>query len=271
MGPPVSICEYHHDILNAWAAIRRARETPMRLITFDFHTDTLPAFNHYALRKLELDLGRVPTRAEHAALGARLVAGLDFRSADSVKNAVAHLRHDEHIDAARRAGIISDIAIILSTDAPGNLPSFALVLPAPTPICGVICGVGTPSPTGADPKICGVGTPSPTGADPKICGVGTPEQVAAGMLESAVLEPKVAAIAEVWGGLGEYVVDIDLDFFRSEAAAAPRDATVFCALLAGAVAVTIARESRCVLEGRLEGESITADSLYAQLRSLVSV
>ena len=247
MSRPVFVAEHHHDILNAWAEIRRGRDAPFRLITFDFHTDTLPAFNRYALKKLELDLGRVTTRPEHAELCAQLAAAVDFRDAASVKRAVSWLRHDEHIDCARRAGMVSDVALVLSTDTPGNTPDFGLLFPASS---GASSGVPTPQ----------------TGPFGEICGVGAPAQVAAELLESPVLAPKVAAIAEAWGGLGEYIVDIDLDFFRSSASAAPREASAFEQLLLGSLAVTIARESRCVVEGRLPGESITADSLLAQLR-----
>jgi hypothetical protein len=238
-GRAVFISEYHHDILNAWAEIRRGRQSAFGLITFDFHTDTLPAFKNHAYRLLELALRRAPVSDEdHVKVETereRLVKAVDFADPVSIKHAAAKLRHDEHIDCALRAGILSRVAVVLSTDVPGNTRDIATLLPAE--------------------RTCEHGE----------CDASCLAELAAGMLESRTLGPKLSAVAAAWGGLGEYVVDIDLDFFRSAAASSPNDAAVFHALLRGAVAITIARESRCVTEGRLSGEMITADGLQASL------
>ena len=48
-GKAVYIVEEHHQALIPWGIERRKTALPPVLITFDYHTDTRPAFLHYAL------------------------------------------------------------------------------------------------------------------------------------------------------------------------------------------------------------------------------
>lgn len=83
----------HHEVLTAWAALRRRTGRSAVALTLDHHTDVLPAF------------GRRADAAE------RLEA-FDFRSPEAVADAVLHLRHDEHIDLALRSSILARSFII---------------------------------------------------------------------------------------------------------------------------------------------------------------
>ncbi len=221
--------------MTAWAKLRASLPSPPHLLTFDFHTDTLPAFNVYAYKALRLSLGREPKRQEHLAEVARLSGQIDFAKSSSIDQALRWLRHDEHVDAAQRAGIIDKIAVILSTQAPGNERDIARLFPAPI---------------------------APTDA-----------AQAAALLDAATLAPTLSALEKSWGAALKdcvYICDIDLDFFRSARAIAPKDPSVFHHLLKHAALITIARESVCVEQGRLPGESITADSLLLALEAHIA-
>ena len=82
-GPPVHIVENHHEVLPFWSALRRRLGLAPVVLTLDFHTDTLPAFDHCRQH------GR-----PHPPVGAALTEVLPL------------LRHDEHLDYALQAGFI---------------------------------------------------------------------------------------------------------------------------------------------------------------------
>lgn len=100
--PPLEVVSQHHEVLRAWCRHRRTVETPPVAVTFDHHTDTLPAFSRAASCEAERE---------------SWIAEFDWRSDASVEAALRRLRHDEHLDLALRGGVISrSIVIAHSTE-----------------------------------------------------------------------------------------------------------------------------------------------------------
>ena len=100
--PPLEVVSQHHEVLRAWCRHRRTVETPPVAVTFDHHTDTLPAFSRAASSEAERE---------------SWIAEFDWRSDASVEAALRRLRHDEHLDLALRGGVISrSIVIAHSTE-----------------------------------------------------------------------------------------------------------------------------------------------------------
>ncbi len=103
----------HHEVLLPWARYRRTLAEPPWVLTFDHHTDTLPAF------------GRSCPDPEERR---RRVEAFDWRSDDSVRAAIAELRHDEHLDLAVRGGLASRSVVVAHFDASeGNHPAIRVV------------------------------------------------------------------------------------------------------------------------------------------------
>jgi hypothetical protein len=100
----IRVVEEHHHALAEWARHRRSCAGAPALLTFDHHTDTLPAFGRVAADETERR---------------RLVAAFDYRDDASVEAALARLRHDEHIDLALRGGVVGRAVIVAHADHPG--------------------------------------------------------------------------------------------------------------------------------------------------------
>lgn len=86
MKQPV-IVEQHHEVLPAWA-----ESTASRVISLDFHTDTLPAFQRF------IEHGGTPPEFSSEP---ETIAGL-----------LQFMRHDEHFDYALKSGIVDSIQLI---------------------------------------------------------------------------------------------------------------------------------------------------------------
>ena len=100
----IRVVASHHEALAEWARYRRALDSAPELLTFDHHTDTLPAFGRAAADEAER---------------LRFVESFDYRSDASVAGAIALLRHDEQIDLALRGDVVSRSVIVAHADHPG--------------------------------------------------------------------------------------------------------------------------------------------------------
>ena len=100
------IVDLHHHVLLPWADLRRTLPMAPRVITLDFHTDTLSA---------------VFSRGVAAEPG-------DWQDAETVQNAVDQLHHDEHFDWALRTGLISRADIIAISPQVGIYPHPAMLV-----------------------------------------------------------------------------------------------------------------------------------------------
>ena len=70
----IQTVDQHHQVLEFWAAYRRERGNAPAALTFDHHTDTLPAFGRAAADETERQ---------------KRIAGVDFRDPGTVTAALA--------------------------------------------------------------------------------------------------------------------------------------------------------------------------------------
>lgn len=85
-----AVCDLHHQVLKCWTEVRKKINSPVRVITLDYHTDTMPCFRH------ELPPPQYG----------------DWQDEKILQHALKNLRHDEHFDWAVCAGIISGADIL---------------------------------------------------------------------------------------------------------------------------------------------------------------
>ena len=113
-GKAVYVVDDHHKALAAWALIRRKLAAAPYLLTIDHHTDTDDAFAGY----VSLTTFDNPS-LDGQALAAELLAAIDWLSDDSLADAIAKLKHDEHIYAATRSGVLAASFSIQLSDSGG--------------------------------------------------------------------------------------------------------------------------------------------------------
>lgn len=224
-GKSVYIVVDHHKALAAWAIERRKLTAAPYLLTIDHHTDTNEAFrSHVFISACE---GRA---VDKDALATELIADLDWSVDESVAEAIGKLRHDEHIHAATKSGMLNASFSIQLSDQDGHV----------------------------EPNEDGIYVV------PHKCAIGCLKQVyddecvihhALEIIESPYLDDQLDRIADITQGLGlpnieslPYILDIDLDAFHSIKAANPDDASTFYRLIRGALAITIATEPDWVKE-----------------------
>jgi hypothetical protein len=229
-GKKVFIVDAHHEALAAWAEGRRSIKFAPHLISFDSHTDSHRAFLKH--------LGLHWDSPELVEQGEALVRKTKFDDAASISRAIEHLAHDEHIDCARRVGIISRVFIFLGAIGDGvRLPNTKVFDDDCLPNCSKL----------AHDDEC-------------------QRLLADHLLEPLILRPRINSVSTELGMPIEdaaYILDIDLDVFLTRRAATPHDPSLFRQLLHHAKAITIAREPDCVEVLRLAGEDITPGELEA--------
>ena len=231
-GFEIFVVEHHHHVLEAWAKLRAKLVHAPLLITLDFHTDTHAAFqSDYCRQRAGQDTSIAQVEANAAARS----KSVDFNDFATVKAAIDQLRNDEHIDCARRSDIILETFILLGRES-GEAPGWARVFTA----------------TNRHPN--------------------DERDRADEILTPAILDMRLDAIeAQIGARLSEvdYILDIDLDVFSTQAAIGPTASQRFHELIRHAGLITIAMETECVEDLRLEGEDITSASLLKDLFTLI--
>lgn len=247
-GKDVYVVESHHHVLQPWANIRKSMATAPVLLTLDYHTDTDEPFNRYRNNATSSLTGKKKAAAMDAMLPA-LISRLRFDDEASLHNAILDLDNDEHIHTAIQTGIVSRAFIV-------NLS------------CSTYSERGVLYETGS---FCGIGCAKTSHDD------GCRSFHSAQVLESIYLDHELAVLngLAAQDGVpkleaGPYILDIDLDYFRSEKAIAPDDPTTFHRLVRNAVAVTLATEPDYVEELRDEGSKITAEMLLETMIERIS-
>jgi len=222
-GKVVYIVGDHHNALAAWASERRKLACAPYLLTIDHHTDTDEAFRGHVCTAAHKDVS-----VDEDALAAELIAAIDWSNDDSVAGAIHKLRHDEHIHAATKSGVLSASFSIQLSDQGGyvkrNEDGIYVV-----------------------PYKCAIGCQKKVYDDE--CAV----HHALEIIEAPYLDDQLRRIGEITLTLGlpnieslPYILDIDLDAFHSFKAANPHDASTFHRLIRGALAITIATEPEWV-------------------------
>lgn len=276
-GKDVYVFESHNFALIPWAEISNSlTETPY-LITLDYHTDTHHAFQSEAYHSANGDYEAA------RVIRTKLCGLIDKTKPHSVFDAAVRLRHDEHIHAAICAGIVSHSFSIQYMDSLGTTSReqearFERMRNDPAAIFrGEIPDAAPPFSYNVPddgmfvvPNGCAIGCPRAPHTDE--CIVPHANQA----LEDVFLQDKLDCIQlmSCTSGLGTlqerpYILDIDLDYFRTRRAAQPLTTSVFYQLIQHAAAITIARESLCVEMLRLPGEDISSEELQSQVLSHV--
>lgn len=272
-GKDIYVVDDHHKALAAWALVRRSLDTAPNLITVDHHTDTYEAFLGHA--HWEACEGRVKDQEEFRV---GLVARIDWRSDESISEAIANLRHDEHIDAATCSGVLGDAFCIQLSDS-GATPSIEQLAFEKS------MSENWPNPpTAPKPQRpmtyeqaanriyalsfdCFIGCQASTHNDD--CFVRQSDEI----IEARYLDDQIARGSEISRCFGlpgleaaPYIFDIDLDAFHTRRAINPEDPSTFYRLLKNAVAITIATEGKCVEEEWLDDENqMNSDELLQEL------
>lgn len=260
-GKEVYVVDDHHKALAAWALVRRSLFNAPNLITIDHHTDTHEAFLGHA--HWEFYEGRVK---DQEAFRLALVARIDWRSDESVVDAIGNLRHDEHIDAATCSGMLDSAFCIQLSDS-GATPSIEQLAfdksmeenwPNPPNVPKPQRPI-TYEPAAnriyALPFDCFIGCQAMPHND--ACLLRQSDEI----IETRYLGDQLARGSEISRFIGlpdleaaPYILDIDLDAFHTRRAINPEDASTFYRLIKNAVAITIATEAECVEEEWLDDE-----------------
>jgi hypothetical protein len=272
-GKNVYVVNAHHHALAAWALVRRSAELAPNLITIDHHTDTHEAFLGYAFME------HYSHRTEdEAALRDQLRARIDWKDDTSLQDAIAKLRHDEHISAATRSGILDQAYCIQLSDSEGcqSLEQVAFgvdrqahwpappTLPLPT---RPMTYAATAERIYVIPAPCYIGCVTRPHNDDCVT------RQALEIVEAINLEDQLARGSEISRCFGlpdleasSYILDIDLDAFHSRKSITPDDPSTFHRLIKNALAITIATEPECVeMLWRDENERMDSDQLLAEL------
>lgn len=273
-GQDIYLVEDHHHALAAWALIRRASTQPPNLITIDHHTDIHEAFLGYAWKE------HYEHRADdEAALREQLTARIDWNDDTSLQDAVARLRHDEHISAATQSGVLDQAYCIQLSDTGGfqsvEEKAFAAdrqarwpaapTLPVPT---RPMTYAGTTERIYVIPAPCYIGCATRPHNDDCVT------RHALEIIEARYLEDQLTRGSEISRcfGLsnleaGPYILDIDLDAFHSRKAITPDDPSTLHRLIRNATAISIATEPECVKElwqdvdDRMDSDELLAEML----------
>lgn len=275
-GKKVYIVESHHHALLPWCLIKEGLHENIILISLDHHTDCRPAFHVHRCIESKYD------DAKYAELLGPLVNDFDYRNSESVIRAISKLRYDEQIHTSIMGGIFStSFSLNFSDQTPSTQEriyqercsaQFQAMIEQNIPIEKVerISGIQTYElPEGrmfAIASDCSLGCKKmPHDDECLVEHYG--EALEAYFLEHQLNIANQMAISSGLNSIYElpYVLDVDLDYFHSAKAIAPKDPNIFYKLIRKSEAITIAMERRCVDLLKLEGEGIDSDMLLTEL------
>lgn len=278
-GKKMYAFEKHHYAMIPWHEIRQAHGQPIRLLTFDYHTDTRIAFSGFACQKV--DGSTVPSREFVETVSQQAVADINLSSLESIYESVARLRYDEHIDAAVKSGLISIAFVLSSHNDQGHIVSNeqrALDQRSAEQLTVRIDGeeitLPRPRPKAEPPYTYLI-------PDNKIVILenlpvhdGEDRDYKNSVIESCFLNARLQVVDDICRTSGikrlfeePFILDIDLDYFNTNKSIAPNDASVFHELIRRSTAITIARESDCVQLCQIEGEGLNSIELEASLKN----
>lgn len=279
-GKRVFTFDSHNLAFLAWAQVAADDKTRPRLLTLDYHTDTMVAFRREAGARLIAAGGQ----GNWLQTSQELVAKIDLADPASLEWAVLHLRHDEHIDAAIRAGVL-ELAFVICHEYNGCIRSNEQQELDAAPRAIVVDGVhiqvpgrerAPPPYTWSLPADKMVVLPRGENYSWTKAEVGDGREERDAALESEFLQERLDFIDSICVSAGvpklfdaPFILDIDLDYLNTRRAANPRDSVVFRGLVQRASAITIARERECVVAQQLPGEDLGSDWLEAQVKELI--
>jgi hypothetical protein len=233
------VVKNHHEVLEHWADYRRRRPQAPLLLTLDHHTDTSPAFRLY-LKEFR------QTPQEFIRRQKNLLSSMNFQNAQSIRQGIQNLAHDEHITAALSADIISS-AFVIAQNA-----------------------VDTDGAVYEQHKICCFAAFRDQNKSL------SKENQLDLLLESEFLQQAFAHFSKVSSPfrsietfiLHDYILDIDLDYLNTCKSVEPENSVFLKTLAEHAGLITVAREDRHVLMCAKDS-ALTADYLLEKLKLLL--
>jgi len=272
----------HHLVLFPWQEIAQKHEFNVQLLTLDHHTDTKIAFNSYACKQ---NNGTGSASKEFIESIQHIEKSkLDRLNLKTIDSALQNLRHDEHIDAAVSAGILTNAYVISYFDCGYIISDQELAERKMRESMSDIERITAAPITSSGPYTYSL----PANKiivlkkehnydwlenDPE----GYDRQYLDSAIESRLLSERLDRIEEIGRTIGlptflerPYILDIDLDYFSTTKASHPSDPAEFHKLIRGACAITIAREPNCVVDCRLEGEDVDATYLECAIKKHIN-
>lgn len=224
------VVEHHHHVLSAWAHYRNASQEAPVLVTIDHHTDTSAAFR--------AELAGLPER-DYESLKKTWLEEASFTRPQSIEVAIHRLRHDEHIQFAIDAGIISAAFVIAQNAMTTGVDVFN---------------------------------------SHKICCYEVSEKDWDRIIESEFLDNALAHFKKISGEAGfsqwnedrPIIFDIDLDAFKTKKSIRPDCSRTLSGLASQAGLVTIATEPDFVLNCAIES-GVNSEFLLKELQSLLQL
>lgn len=260
-GKKIFIFEDHATAFYVWATNSPLNGTKPYLITLDHHTDTLLAFCRFAYNSCEGDIDKART------LQQQLLKDIDLSDCNSISSAVDKLNHDEHIDAAIKAGIISHSFSLQLMDCTGTLSNEEIEYFKIDQIERMLNNM--PRPNG--PYTYSMPQNKMFIIPP---GKAITDQDSLNnknwVLEDFYLQKQIDIIKCVMHSSElacstPYILDIDLDYFHTVKSVYPDKTNLFYGLIRNASYITIAKESSCVDMLKVEGEPINSEILLDKI------
>lgn len=258
-GKSVYIFEPHNIAFGAWAEIKRRHKDNLILITLDHHTDTAMAF-----RKSDFvhdGRGRSTEDVIEDRIRERL-SQVDWRDVSSVEKAVSALSNDEQIDAAIRVGIFSFAFCINHHDETRSVEQQQWLEDNGWQRAEIKRPESPFTYEMPDNRAFEIrGTCDVLGCKKRPHNDACYRYAADRAIESAMLRSLIDTANNMahFAGIEDitrapYVLDIDLDYFKTIRSLSPDDASVFHGLIRNAVAITIATEPNYVHDLKLDQE-----------------
>lgn len=242
-GKKIYVVEQHHHSLIPWADLRQKLDSAFALLSFDCHTDTHPAFVRYAYESLRPH-AVFPDDKEVNRIIRDRVARTNYADRLSLQSAIADLHNDEHIKLAIWKNIINCALISCWTDS------------------GDYCDPDDP-----DDEIY-VCSRVETGYDNENYGRNFDPAIESDFLTDRLrkfsqLAPEIMSGCEIRRC---YVLDIDLDYFRTTCSLSPKDPCAFYKLIRAAELITIATEPKFVAYNAIPKNSLDPETMLQQLK-----
>jgi hypothetical protein len=200
--------EDHGTAILPWAEMVESLGSPPLLLTLDHHTDTNSAW----LRSLFTQVGRDLDLME--SLRKERISKIKINDQESLSSAIGDLHHDEHIDLALRLGLFSEVVVIQHSSAE-PLPEWEqrgmTVLPFEKNL---------------------------------LENDSQKRSFYNRALEDDWLGPLLNPLpAHLNPWKTPYVLDIDLDYFKTKKSLHPENSGLFQRLIQGAIGITVAEEA----------------------------
>jgi hypothetical protein len=233
-GKACYVFENHATAIVPWAELTSDYSDPIDLITLDHHTDTNPSY----LRSFFRQVGRDMDKME--AMRCEKIAGLDRNCMASMEASLEGLYHDEHIDLAIRLGMFKTAYVIQH--------SHHELLPEWEEHSMVVW---------------------PTEIDLRTVSQDEARTYMNLALEDDFLQAQLQQLPSDFSlEKSPYILDIDLDYFKSRRSLLPEHRDVIKALVDHSIGVSIAMESEWV-ERLCWDDDLSATEMLKMLYSVV--